>query len=73
MRSLLVRIFLSFWLIIAITIGLAALGGYYYSERMRQAIENYEISDTIIAASTALETDGRPGLEAWLNDLPIIQ
>ena len=70
MRSLLVRIFLSFWLIIAITIGLAALGGYYYSERMRQAIENYEISDTIIAASTALETDGRPGLEAWLNDLP---
>jgi len=69
-RSLLVRIFLSFWLIIAITIGLAALGGYFYSEQMREAIENYEISDTVIAASTALESDGRPGLESWLGDLP---
>jgi len=70
MRSLLVRIFLSFWLIIAITIGCAALGGYYYSEQRRQAIENYEISDTVIAASTALDTEGRPGLESWLQDLP---
>ncbi len=70
MRSLLVRIFLSFWLIIAITIGFAALGGYYYSERIRQAIDDYEISDTVIAASTALDTEGRPGLELWLKDLP---
>jgi len=70
MRSLLVRIFLSFWLIIAISIGLAAGGGYYYAERMRQAFENFEISDTVIAASNALESSGRPGLEAWLGDLP---
>jgi two-component system OmpR family sensor kinase len=70
MRSLLVRIFLSFWLIIAISIGLAAGGGYYYAERMRQAFENYEVSDTVIAASNALESDGRPGLEDWLKDLP---
>lgn len=70
MRSLLVRIFLSFWLIIAITIGFAALAGYFYSEQMREAIENYEVSDTVIAASTALESDGRPGLESWLRDLP---
>lgn len=70
MRSLLVRIFLSFWLIIAITIGFAALGGYYYSEQIRQTIENYEVSDMVIAASTALDTKGRPGLESWLKDLP---
>lgn len=70
MHSLLVRIFLSFWLIIAIIIGFAALGGYYYSEQIRQAIENYEVSDTVIAASNALDAEGRPGLESWLKDLP---
>jgi two-component system OmpR family sensor kinase len=37
---------------------------------MRLAFENYEVSDTVIAASNALESSGRPGLEAWLNDLP---
>ena len=70
MQSMLVRIFLSFWLIIAISIGLAAGGGYYYAERMRLAFEDYEVSDTVIAASNALETSGRPGLEAGLSDLP---
>jgi len=70
MQSLLARIFLSFWLIIAITIGIAALGGYYYSERTRQAIESFEISDTVLEASTALESNGRAGLESWLTGLP---
>ena len=41
MRSLLVRIFLAFWLIIAVTIGVAAISGYSYSERLLEALENF--------------------------------
>lgn len=70
MQSLLLRIFLSFWLIIALTIGLAALGGYHYSERLRDTVERFEINETVLAASRALQTGGRPGLEAWLRRQP---
>lgn len=68
MRSLLVRIFLSFWLIIGITIGAAALAGYYYAEQLRIAIENFDPGDTLVDASTALSSGGREGLESWLAD-----
>lgn len=67
MHSLLIRIFLSFWLIIGVTIGLGALSGYYYGERARNAIDNFEFGDTILEASRALETGGRDGLIAWLR------
>jgi len=70
MRSLLLRIFLSFWLIIAVTIGIAAVAGYTYAERMRDAIENFEVSDTMIDASNALQSGGREGLATWLRKLP---
>ncbi len=70
MRSLTLRIFLSFWLIIGILIGLAALGGYAYSERLREAFENFEISDTALRASEVLERDGREGLTDWLREQP---
>lgn len=70
MRSLLARIFLSFWLIIGITIGLAALAGYYYAERMRAAAENFEIRDVMFAAGRALEEHGRDGLVDWLESRP---
>jgi two-component system sensor histidine kinase CpxA len=70
MRSLTVRIFLSFWLIIAILIGVAAVAGFSYAERLRQAFENFEVDDTVIAASAALNADGRTGLEVWARDLP---
>lgn len=70
MRSLLVRIFLAFWLIIAITIGIAAISGYTYAERMREALESFEGSDMMLAASSSLQDGGRKGLEAWLRDLP---
>jgi signal transduction histidine kinase len=70
MRSLLVRIFLSFWLIIGITIGTAALTGFWYAERVRDAFEDFDLGDSIIEASTALEADGREGLVDWLKSFP---
>lgn len=70
MRSLLIRIFLAFWLIIAITIGVAAIAGYTYAERLRTALENFEVSDTMLEASESLNRGGRDGLEAWLRTVP---
>lgn len=70
MRSLLIRIFLSFWLIIGITIGIAAVAGFYYSERLRAAFENFEHGDTMLEASAALEENGRDGLVQWLKEFP---
>ncbi|MDZ7644141.1 MAG: ATP-binding protein [Woeseiaceae bacterium] len=62
MRSLLVRIFLSFWLIIGVTIGVAVLAGYYYAERMRSVVENFASGDTLLEASEILAEDGLRGL-----------
>ena len=70
MRSLLARIFLSFWLIIGITVGTAALAGYWYAEqarREREAYSDYDLGDSILAASAALESGGRKGLADWLG------
>lgn len=69
MRSLFVRFFLSFWLIIGITIGTAAIGGFWYAENVREAIEKFESSsgDHIRAASRALQTGGRESLANWLR------
>lgn len=68
MQSLLIRIFLSFWLIIAITIGTAAIAGYWYAERSRDELENFDLGDTMLDASLALETGGRASLKKWLAD-----
>lgn len=70
MKSLFVRFFLSFWLIIGITIGAAAIGGFWYAERMRDAIDNFELGDSMLDASAALDTNGRAGLAGWLSDFP---
>lgn len=70
MRSLLARIFLSFWLIIGLTIGIAAVAGYWYAERMRDAFEDFSIGDSLLEAGTALESGGREGLVRWLNEVP---
>jgi len=69
MRSLLVRIFLSFWLMIVITIAAASGVGFYYAERARSAIERFEVSDAMLEASEALRVEGREGLEDWLKSL----
>jgi two-component system sensor histidine kinase CpxA len=70
MRSLLLRIFLSFWLIIVITFATAGVAGFLYAERMRDAIENFEVGDSMLAASAALEAGGRDGLVDWLRTSP---
>jgi len=69
-RSLLVRIFVSFWLIIGITIGMAAVAGYYYAERVRGEMDNFEFDDTVLEASAALSSGGREGLADWLRQAP---
>jgi two-component system OmpR family sensor kinase len=70
MRSLLLRIFLSFWLIIGVTIGAASLGGYWYAERARATFENFQLGDSLVEASEALENDGKDGLTRWLRNQP---
>src|SRR5690606_37951008 len=70
MRSLLVRIFVSFWLIIGITIGVAAVAGFWYAGRVRSEMENFEFDDVILEASTALSSGGRDGLSNWLRRAP---
>jgi two-component system sensor histidine kinase CpxA len=70
MRSLLVRIFVSFWLIIGITIGVAAIAGYYYAERLQSEMDSFEFDDAILDASAALSSGGRAGLADWLRQAP---
>lgn len=70
MHSLFLRFFLSFWLVIGIIIGAAAAGGFWYAERMREAIDEFHLGDSMLDASAALETGGRSGLADWLGDFP---
>jgi len=70
MRSLLIRFFLAFWLIIGTTIGIAALGGYWYAERVRSAYDDFEIRDDMLEASAALRSAGSEGLAIWLRNYP---
>ena len=71
MHNLTIRIFLSFWLILGLLVAFAAIAGYAYSERLREAFENFEVDDSAVAASAALDSGGREGLERWLRDLPV--
>ena len=70
MHSLFLRFFLSFWLIIGIIIGAAATGGFWYAEKVQDAIEHFELDGRLLAASSALESGGRAGLANWLRDFP---
>ena len=70
MRSLLLRVFLSFWSIIVITIVVAATLGYIYAERARETLQSFEVSEAMLEASDALRENGRDGLAAWLESLP---
>ena len=70
MRSLHLRIFLAFWLIIVLTIVTAASLGFFYAERARSSLQSFEVSDAMIEASEALRDQGRAGLVTWLESLP---
>ena len=69
MKSLLLRIFLSFWLIIVLSILVAASLGFLYAERVRASLQNFEVSDAMLAAGEALREDGRDGLVSWMESL----
>ena len=70
MRSLLLRIFVSFWSIIVVTIIAAATLGYFYAERVRATMQSFEVSDAMLEASASLRESGREGLTEWLRSLP---
>lgn len=70
MRSLLLRIFLSFWAIIVITTIAAAALGNFYAERARATMQSFEVSDAMLEASASLQDRGREGLTEWLSSLP---
>lgn len=70
MRSLSLKIFLSFWLIIVVTFATAGVAGFLYAERMRDAIESFEVGDSMLAASAALDAGGREGLADWVRENP---
>lgn len=70
MHSLFLRFFLSFWLVMGIIIGAAATGGFWYAERVREAIDDFHLGDSMLGASAALETGGRSGLINWLRNFP---
>ncbi|MEM6511923.1 MAG: ATP-binding protein [Pseudomonadota bacterium] len=72
MNSLLLRIFLSFWLIIVLIILSAATAGFLYAERARASLQSFEVSDAMLEASESLQTRGRDGLIDWLNSLPSV-
>ncbi len=72
MRSLLIRIFVSFWAIIVITIATAGVLGYAYAERVRDSLQNFEVSDAMLEASASLQQHGREGLTDWLRSLPAV-
>ena len=70
MRSLLLRIFVSFWSIIVVTIIAAGTLGYFYAERVRATMQSFEVSDAMLEASASLRERGREGLTEWLRSLP---
>ena len=70
MRSLQIRLFLSFWLIIVLSIMVAATLGYFYAERVRATLQSFEVSDAMLEAGAALGENGREGLTNWLGSLP---
>lgn len=72
MRSLLQRIFISFWLIILVTIVTAASLGNFYAQRARASLQAFEVSEAMLEASESLREHGREGLIEWLESLPAV-
>jgi len=70
MRSLFLKFFVSFWLVIGLIIGAAAVGGFLYAEQLQSTIEDFEAGDSMLEASAALERGGREGLIRWRNNTP---
>lgn len=50
--------------------GAAAASGFWYAERVREAIDDFDVSESLTAASAALQAGGRVGLTKWLSRSP---
>jgi two-component system sensor histidine kinase CpxA len=70
MRSLFLKFFLSFWLVIGLILGAAAIVGFLYAEQLQKTIEDFEAGNSMQEASAALERGGREALLAWRNSTP---
>jgi two-component system sensor histidine kinase CpxA len=70
MRSLFLKFFLSFWLVIGLILGAAAIFGFLYAEQLQETIEDFEAGNSMQEASAALERGGRDALLEWRNNTP---
>lgn len=70
MRSLFLKFFLSFWLVIGLILGAAAVVGFLYAEQLQKTIEDFEAGNSMQEASAALARGGREALLAWRNNTP---
>lgn len=70
MRSLFLKFLVSFWLVIGLIIGAAAVGGFLYAEQLQRTIEDFEVGDSMQVASAALESGGREALLKWRDGTP---
>ena len=70
MRSLFLKFLVSFWLVIGLIIGAAAVGGFLYAEQLQAVIEDFEAGSSMQEANAALQERGRPGLIRWREGTP---
>lgn len=70
MRSLFLKFLVSFWLVIGLNIGAAAVGGFLYAEQLQKVIEDFEAGDSMLEANAALQENGRAGLIRWREGTP---
>lgn len=70
MRSLFLKFLVSFWLVIGLIIGAAAVGGFLYAEQLQAVIEDFEAGDSMLEANAALQERGRNGLIRWREGTP---
>ena len=70
MRSLFLKFFLSFWLVIGLMLGAAAVVGFLYAEQLQKTIEDFEAGNSMQNASAALERGGREELLKWRDGTP---
>ena len=70
MKSLFLKFFVSFWLVIGLITAAAAVGGFLYAEQLQAVIEDFEAGDSSLEANAALQEGGRDGLIRWREGTP---
>lgn len=70
MKSLFLKFFVSFWLVIGLIIGAAAAGGFLYAEQLQAVIEDFEAGDSMLEANAALQAGGKDALIRWREGTP---